>query len=215
MKSFIKRVLLLLPLIAISVQVILASDQFKKDATDVISEYVLRIRRSDDSYGIIYAEGETRYGFLIFCMKKDQGEMVGGVQFEAHHLGVNAPIYGYIAGIKVDPELQGQGIGSLLLQAAMQELAEHGCDYIGLIAHPLDMDGQHPDFDQNLERLGQFYGRFDFVSIDWQEHPQFYDRLFKFVCDPEQIAIKNEGMHLLAAKPFSARVHVPELLIFN
>ena len=211
------RTFLLTVLFLCSVQAIHPSVPMQEDVSRLASTYALRIMRTGAASGTIYAEGETQYSFLILCVKKDQGgvieegDEVGAVGFEAHHLGVNTPLYGYITRIEVNPELQGQGIGSLLLQAAIRELAEHGCDYIGLTVHPLDMDRQHPDFAHNVERLRGFYGRFDFAPIDWHDHSLFYERLFRFISDPEQIAMRDAGMHLLAAKPFLARLAVPEV----
>ena len=122
-----------------------AQEGVKKDFAQLLGAYTFTLQ-------------ESLYDRIRITAADKEGVEAGYVEFVKRDDGT-----GYVAYLKIYQAFRDKGLGSLLLQAAVNELYKQGCHQIELQAHPLDSEGAA--FARDLARLKVFYGRYGFNPI--------------------------------------------------
>jgi len=122
-----------------------AQEGVQKDFAQLLCTYIFTLQKGYcDRMRIAATDKEgTEAGYVEFVKKSDGT--------------------GYVAYLKIHRAFRDKGLGSLLLQAAVNELYKQGCHQIELQAYPLDSEGAA--FARDLARLKVFYGRYGFNPI--------------------------------------------------
>lgn len=126
-----------------------------------LNGFIVKLGQTDDHRNTERLEIDSPQGFLVATLgpSKSIADMFGHEQNPARWKflrSLKAPV-AWIDSIKIRKGFRDQGMGTLLMNTALQVMAESGIRYVVL--------SPRPESEESRERLDNFYRRFGFTEI--------------------------------------------------